>query len=238
MLSCRAGCRPLLAVAVLFWLGPVGCSLVKPAFQVDPCLVDYRDNECTRLRKLNGTRCVEPLNTNDLYKRYLDLASDLADRRVARNEVMDQAMLHCDQVCPIHQAGFVSQSALTSTILGVASVALSAAGAVSTGGATQVLSAASAATQGTDRTLTDKVYHSKVDTAVGAAIDAAQSAKRAQIIASQRLPVETYGIYAGMRDVVEYHELCSFAKGLQFLQDNASGAKDEADKTEAEARKP
>lgn len=95
-----------------------------------------------------------------------DLAYWRAHRSKAdRNRLAQQIVSLSNDMCVMHMSGFVSQQALNELVLGSASLGLTAAGAVVTGGAS-VLSAAATGVGGTRTLVNDTVYYKQLTPAL------------------------------------------------------------------------
>jgi hypothetical protein len=234
-----------LTLAVALGLGP-GC-VARRAFQVPPCLVPHHHSEgATRswLGRLGATAFVEPIVEDDLLALYGECtpgprAEPLCKFKPSmsteeRNAILERVITRCDVICDNHKTSFVSQGVLAKTAFGIASIGLTGAGSLVGGATANAVSAAATATQGTEKAISKEIYADRVSTAIASSI-AAEQTKRLQLIREHeaRSTMATYPVWAGLRDIQEYHDTCSFATGLGLLQDDAAVEKDEADKARA-----
>lgn len=157
---------------------------------------------------LKDGKCVTPA---------YDLA---ATEKVPRNRLQAYLMAASDSKCSIHLSTLLNQATNVNLITGVSALALGAAAPLIKPITTKNAFAAAAALSTGERSLfNEEVFKQMVATTVLKAIISSRESQAA-IIASRRDDNTTqYSVDDAIRDVIEYHDRCSFYRGLTELSE-------------------
>lgn len=141
---------------------------------------------------------------------------------MARNNLQDLLRIRSDQICGIKEAQIKGTADFVSGGLSSLATILGGVGAIVTGTtAARALSGSAGITSGVNGNITSTVYQDYVTSAITKAIDGARQTKWATIETQRSMTIDKYGVYEAVRDVNEYHQLCSFAAGLSQLTTQA-----------------
>lgn len=140
----------------------------------------------------------------------------------ARNAIIEKLLRKSDEICKNHISGFLGQDAANRLFLGAAGQGLSLAATTAGGPLGMALSASSSGVQGFNTLLKQVVY-----TDVFAPIIAVQVRKQ-QIVYLQniqqnaRQPVDEYPVDRAIREVQQYHTMCSFYRGIAGIAEEVA----------------
>ena len=216
----------LLSRVLIGTLGPlalVGCTgALRDGFQVDQ-VVKHK----TTISNW-GKHEVQPIDLDKPYK-YAEPsdtsrnAIEWARKSVAhRNALQDYIRSLSVKICSNHLAS-ISGTQAGINVAGQAIIAaLGAAGAVVTGGASQVISGASGATAGTLSAFNEHVFRKKLADAVVNQIRNDRTQAWAEIIENRNKGInatstDAYTPEGAIADVKRYHDMCSLYHGLASL---------------------
>lgn len=139
----------------------------------------------------------------------------------ARNLLQSLLIKRSERICETHKGAIVSYSAGANLSLTLISAALGTAGALATGGTTQVLSGLSALA-GTSRAgIQEDVFHKLLAPAVVKQINQDRTEYLDKMMAKRGKSVSEYNIGDATADVLRYHDRCSFYSGLASLSEKA-----------------
>ena len=150
-------------------------------------------------------------------------AYDLAvNNRIARNRLAAILVTRADDICTKDGASFMANEALTNGLLNILVTGLSSAGAIVTGErAKTVLAGVASFASGSRDHINSAVYRNQVTQAVSAAIDSERARLREAIEAKRTAEASEFTVDDMVRMVNEYHQACSFYKGLQLALTSA-----------------
>lgn len=147
-------------------------------------------------------------NNSDSIKKQRILARDLVVNAVIATSIESSSG---------HQAGIQAVQSSSNLFFKFATAALTAAGTVATGGATQVLSAAASGTNAAQLGVSEEIYQKKLAGSITNTVIEAQKAKLIEIYESLATKdSDEYNVQRGIADALEFHELGSFYKALEI----------------------
>jgi hypothetical protein len=152
----------------------------------------------------------------------------------ARNLLQSLLIKRSERICETHKGAIVSYSAGANLSLTLISAALGTAGALATGGTTQVLSGLSALA-GTSRAgIQEDVFHKLLAPAVVKQINQDRTEYLDKISPNREKSVSQYNVADAVADVMRYHDRCSFYSGLASLTEKAGKVPSRAEVMNAE----
>lgn len=135
-----------------------------------------------------------------------------------RNRLTSILMSHADKVCEKDSASIVANEAAVNGILSILTTGLSGAGAIVTGErAKTVLSGTAAFLSGSRDHINAAVYRNQLTQAITAASAAERKRLRDAINAKRGEEVINFSVDDMIRLLNEYHQACSFYKGLELV---------------------
>ena len=142
--------------------------------------------------------------------------------QVSRNRLAAILMTRADDICEKDSASIYANEAAVNGLLNILVTALGTAGTIVTGErAKTVLAGASAFTSGSRDHINSAVYKNQVSQAVTAATSAERKRLRDLIEARKTETVATFSVDDMVQSLNEYHQACSFYKGLQLALTSA-----------------
>ncbi len=152
-----------------------------------------------------------------------------------RNELQDYLKLVSNQNCNNYKGSSLFAQSNINFGLGSAATLLGAAGALTSGGLTQALSASAGAVTGVQAQVSQNYYREKTFEIITRAMDTRRKAvwadienRRMQDATDQNY---TYTIERAVADAIEYNGACSLIAGFEQLDDSVSMQEDAIDKT-------
>ena len=152
---------------------------------------------------------------------------DDAARKEARNALIEAMIIASDYNTNNHLADVKSSQTTGNLILGSVSLGLTAAAAVTTGGATNALAAASTGTQGTRALVTEQVWRETFAESVALLVIEKRKLLAAEIRQHYADSIVAYPIERGWAEVMEYHQTGSVYIGLALAREAIDGKKKE-----------
>lgn len=211
---------PLVAVAALgFTLA--GCSADKINDLVQrvsvPPVMAHTSKELKGLSEEDRVSVVDL----DTFKHPGDSETALQKARKKegdRNSLQDILMMRSITKCTKFQKFIYAVHGTRKLGLSAVSLALSTAGTIFTGGTSQALSAASTGFQGFDKAYDAEILQQRSIALILQTIDTTRATKASEIAEKRdNKKFKDYGGDAAVRDVEEYHSLCSLTKALAKL---------------------
>ena len=153
-----------------------------------------------------------------------------------RNYLISVLMAESVNLCSTHLNSIYGNEAAwniaTGSIAGLAAVLAT----VSTGNAVPYFAGLSAFAT-TERALVNEtVYKSMLTTAIGTKIREMREQKGKYLLARKKEPFSSYGMEEAIQDVLDFHEVCSFRRGLEVALAEGTNATTEQKRQQLEAR--
>jgi hypothetical protein len=146
------------------------------------------------------------------------VGSDDSPQRYARNRLAAVLMKHADDVCVLEKGRIVGREGALNFGLGTATTALSTAASVVSGElAKSILAGGAAFTSSTRAHASESFYRNQVTQAINAAMDGEREKVRGQIETGRKSSVADFTVDEMIRLVNQYHQACSYERGLQLL---------------------
>lgn len=145
-------------------------------------------------------------------------AYDLAvSDRGARNRLTSILLSQADEICVKDSAAIIANEAATNGILNILTTGLASAGSVVTGERAKTILAGTAGfISGSRDHINAAIYRNQVSQAITAASGAERKRLRDAIDARRAEEVTSFSVDDMIRMVNEYHQACSFYKGLEL----------------------
>ena len=157
-------------------------------------------------------------DTQDVAPTAYALAVADTSKTYFRNRLASTLIKQSDDVCNLELGRMVARSQTIDTSLSVAASGLSGASAIVAGPLAKSILAGLGAFSNTARESVDAgVYHNQVIQAVTQAIENERSNLRQKINAKYILSQTEWNMDDAIRDINEYHEQCSFYRGLELV---------------------
>jgi hypothetical protein len=138
----------------------------------------------------------------------------------ARDRLLDHLLYLSDQVCEQHKTRIAANAASMNVTFSGITTLLGAAGAIVTGEtAARILAGTAGAASGLQSNINEHFYQNNLALAVNRQIDRQRIAKLREINQSRTKDPSIYSLEGMIRDVAQYHELCSFHAGIAGLTD-------------------
>jgi hypothetical protein len=181
------------------------CSLTSGAYDLYQGAIDL---DCFRF----------PGETSTALTAYRQAAGADANSKLARNRMISILMSHSDQVCTRELGRMSAVEAATNSSLSIASSALSTLATIVTGErANAILSGGSTFFGATRDHIRAEVYRTQMAPVVSSAIVQERNRLRESIERRFADDAATWSIDQGIRAVNEYHQTCSFYRGLELV---------------------
>lgn len=159
------------------------------------------------------------------FPRYRDgryRADRLADAKIARDRLSSILVKHADDVCVSEKGRLLATQTTANFGLSFLTTTLSAVSTIVGGErAKTILSGLATISSGTQDNVNATFYRNQLTQAIGKAIDTERDRIRLDIAARRAESIEAYNVDDMVRHVNDYHQACSFEKGLQLLLDAA-----------------
>lgn len=209
---------PLVAVAALgFTLA--GCDTVNDYVQrvSVPPVMAHTSKELDDLSEEDRVSVVD-LDTFKFPGDSKTALQKAREEKAGRNNLQDVLMMRSVTKCTKFQKFIYAVHGTRKLALSSISLALSTAGTIFTGGTSQALSAASTGFQGFDKAYDAEILQQRSIALILQTIDATRATKANEIAEKRdKKNFQNYGGDAAVRDVEEYHSLCSLTKALAKL---------------------
>lgn len=140
----------------------------------------------------------------------------------ARNLLQSMLIARSERICQTHKGAIVSYSAGANLTLGLTSAALGTAGALVTGGASNILAGLAAIAATGRASVQEDVFHKILAPAVVKQINEdRKNFYNESIVPRRGKSIAEYNTADAVTDVLRYHDKCSFYSGLSSLADTA-----------------
>lgn len=141
----------------------------------------------------------------------------------ARNRLASILVSQADEVCERDSASIMANQAATNGILNILTTGLSAAGTIVTGECAKTILAGTAAfVSGSRNDVNAAVYRNQMSQAITAASAGERKRLRDALNARRTESVTSFSVDDMIRAVNEYHQACSFYRGLELALENAT----------------
>lgn len=178
-----------------------GCSSIAGFYEADPLFKQQSD----LLKNDEDIVDVNKLQTRVTAATTVDL----------RNSLIEDLLTISDRSCARHQASIIAGLNTWNVTTGTLSSLLSAVGTVVGGESTKAaLSAGASFTNSTRSLVNEEVYAKAIGTTIVRATMAAREKQLAEISSGTKKTLTEYPVKAGLRDVYNYQNKCSFYYGL------------------------
>lgn len=146
--------------------------------------------------------------------------------RLARNNLQDVIRIRSDEICDYRIAQIKGSSDAVNAGLGAVTTILGGIGAIVTGvDATRALSGSAGIVSGVRGEISSTVYQDFVVSAIIKSIEGTRQSQWVKVESKRTQMVASYGTYEAIRDVNEYHMLCSLPAALSALATQAEKIK-------------
>lgn len=146
-----------------------------------------------------------------------------------RNRLAAILMKHSDDVCTIELGRLTANEAAVNATLSILTSGLAAASTVATGDvAKSILSGLATTTNASRGHINAEVYRNVLSPAVARAIESERDRKRAAITLNLVKPSRDYSVDLMIMEVNDYHQVCSFYRGLTLVVDAVDRTKFDA----------
>jgi hypothetical protein len=214
--------RPLLVVFVaVSSLAMSGCSWLtsfkdgfNSGYAPKPLVLDKPEDSTSLLGRVSADpsyqQClVGPSGTQS--------AAEVPDCQRRRNALVSRLMIDSSTLCTEHLKSIYGNEAAVNIATGSVAVLASGMAAVATGAhAAANLSALSAFSSAERSLFNETIYKSLLTTAIGIKIRQMRDEKGHALLSRASQPIDAYGIEQAMAAVLDYHESCSFFRGLEM----------------------
>lgn len=195
------------------------CTTLQNQSRVDPRTVAvYSDEVDCAAARIKGDTFAGALNPKCLKDSdKITFYEAALINKLARNRLAERLIKRSNEVCIVEMGRLTGNEAMVNTILSTATTGLTAAGSVVVGDWNRVLSAAATFTNGTRDHIRAEVYRNFVTYQLIKAIGI-ERAKRLEAI--KKHDGETpnqYNVDEMIREIDEYHQICSFYIGLTLV---------------------
>jgi len=145
-------------------------------------------------------------------------ARDTARAEFARNRLAAILMKHADDVCVLEKGRIVGREGALNFGLGSATTAFSTVSTIVGGDlAKSILSGAAAFTSGVRGHAAESFYRNQVTQAINAAMDGEREKVRTELATRRKDKLADFTVDDMIRLVNQYHQACSYERGLQLL---------------------
>jgi hypothetical protein len=135
-----------------------------------------------------------------------------------RNRLQDHLARISDDVCSKHQGDILAVASTWNGGLSVFTTVLGGLGAIFTGATTtRALAGSAGIASGIRSNINENVFYNNFGTAIVRQIDAQRKQKLLEIAPKRSLSINDYSADAALRDIAEYHNLCSFYEAVAAL---------------------
>jgi hypothetical protein len=149
---------------------------------------------------------------------YVQAAKPDNDGKLARNRLASVLIKQSDDLCTIQMARMSALDAATNTSLGILTTAFSTAASIISGEkAKSILSGGATLFSSSRDHINAQVYRNQLTQAISLAITGERQTIRRQIEARFIDPQTSWNVDDAVRSVNQYHQTCSFYRGLELL---------------------
>lgn len=221
-----------LFVLVAFAISVSGCNNLRKSARVNPAAVvaydDLQDPACELIAPLKedlawaiNLDCFK-FNPNDEMQAtaYVQATQgeDAEEERVARNRLQAAILTHADLICEKEKAGIYSDRAVVGGVLDFLSSGFSISSTIVGGELSKSILGGLAGLSTATRTNIDaNVYQNQLVTAITQAMDTERARLLTEMEALKSEQTDNYTADDMIRRTNEYHQACSFQKGVQLL---------------------
>ena len=157
------------------------------------------------------------------YKTASGPQTQMLNARYARNRLASILLKQSDDVCTTEMGRLVSREAMVNTSLSFLTSALAAAGGIVTGQtAHRILSGGAGLSNATRENFDANVYRNVMSSAVAKAIEKERTKQRTDIVSQFTKDTLDYPVDRMVMEVNEYHQTCSFYRGLGLVLEAVS----------------
>ena len=143
--------------------------------------------------------------------------------RQQRDHAVAALMVGSDELCVHHRRSIYGREASWNIVTGTLTGLFAGGAAIVESERRKTILSALALFTNAERSLVNEtVYKTMIVTAVDKKIVETRDSKQTAIATSLKLPIDQYGMHAALRDVVAYHQSCSFMNGLQKALDEGT----------------
>ena len=206
-----------------------GCVRLQAQSRANPrSIALYSENGCPLTREALDTR--DGSVNLDCF-RFLEKPGRAYDSAVFdedyRNRLVEILLKHSDDACE-HQLGkLTADEATVNTSLGIAASGFAASASIVSGELAKSILAGISGFAGASRDhINVNVYRNQIAAAIGQAIQVQRDVLKKEIRGKYNSTRTSWSIDAGIRDVNEYHQTCSFHKGIELVLSSVQGKKD------------
>ena len=178
---------------------------------------------------IDGSTLSEGARIDIAFQRYhVTNDSKSPDAQVAsRNQIQERLLGASNQLCHQYQQYMQNVNSSGNFALGVLTTATAAAGALVSGGASQILAGSAAALSGTRAEFNQDYFYDVTVATIFDGINARREASYEKIKKDrQTASISDYSIETAVKDTITYHSNCSLVAGVQELGDSVKLAKD------------
>ena len=143
-----------------------------------------------------------------------------------RNSVQDRLIAASNFECGRYKTRLLDVQSSTNFGLTTLSTGLAAAGAIVSGGASQVLSGTAAFTNATRSAFNENYFRQLAIETITSSIDARRTEFIAEVTERRALTISQYTVEYAIGDALKYHNQCTLIAGLEFAGDAVSFAND------------
>lgn len=144
------------------------------------------------------------------------------DTKLARDRLTGVLLKHADDVCVVEKGRLLATQTTANFGLSFLTTALSATSTIVVGEqAKTILSGLAAVSSGTQDNVNATFYQNQLTQAITKSIDAERTKLLTAITVSRASSTDDYSVDEMIRAANEYHQACSFEKGLQLLLEAA-----------------
>lgn len=191
-----------------------GCEFISEFVQdvsVKP-VVAFTDKEANDIKKKQD---IEVINV----KKYMISTNENANiDKKKRNQIQSEIMARSDANCAKFRKFLFAVHGTRKLFLRSITLAMSGAGTIVTGGASQVFSGISTGFQGVDETYDAEILQKQAITLILQTIRSTRKSLKKDINDNRKkLEIDDYSVEAAVQDAGEYHNLCSLTEALAVL---------------------
>lgn len=221
------------SLSFLAILGLVGCGSFDPSYVTDPAPSISDEVEFSQVDLIalltpaakSGTTRVAATDPKTFEAAFNAFYADTSDQALRRNRVQDRLIVASVASCKnyVHEINRFKSNAdfLTKATAG----GLSAAGALVTGGVSQIVSGAAGAVLALGETVNETYLQNLTLSLIVKAIEARRNEIELGIKKSQTATIKDYTVESAVADALRYHNACSLLTGLRKADQEVSSVK-------------
>ncbi|RVT94294.1 hypothetical protein [Sphingomonas crocodyli] len=139
---------------------------------------------------------------------------------IQRNRLTSILIKHADDVCTTEMGRFAANEATVNASLSILTSGFAAASTIVSGELSKsILSGIATTTSASRAHINAEVYRNIVSATVNHAIQNERDRQKLQILAKNSMNISTYSVDQMIMDVNQYHQVCSFYRGLTLVND-------------------